>query len=67
MRKDFGNMRHAPLSQGGSVTRQGHARGGSSGEPFEDAASEPPLARFRLRLYRAAPLTQGGVAFSVSG
>src|SRR5262245_53988767 len=31
-------------------------------KPGKDAALEPPPARFRLRLNRAAPLTQGGHA-----
>jgi len=50
----------ALLSQEGSVTRQGHARGGSHAKLCNDAVLEPPLARFRLCLNRAAPLTQGG-------
>ena len=41
------------------MTRQGRARGGSAAKPCNDAVLEPPLARSRLRLNRAVPLTQG--------
>ena len=60
--KNSGEGRNALLSQEGSATRQGRASGGSGGSHYRDAALEPPPARSRLRLNRAAPLTQGGVA-----
>jgi len=53
---------HALLSQEGSATQRCRARGGSDSKPCRCSVLEPPLARFRLRLNRAVPLTQGDVA-----
>ena len=49
----------ALLSQG-SAARSGRAGGGSSSKPRKAADLEPPLARSRLRLDRAALLTKEG-------
>jgi hypothetical protein len=60
LRKNSAGKRIALLSQKGSATRQGRARGGSAVRARRDAVLEPPPARSRLCLNGAAPLTQGG-------
>jgi hypothetical protein len=51
-----------PPESGGQRGPIGSREGRCLSQPCNDAALEPPLARSRLRLDRAALLTQEGVA-----